>query len=456
MKSCSKCNLDYDNSFKCCEKCGLPLTKKASNSPVNHNKISNKTKLIFSSILLLAICFSVIIFIKKDTYSKDTVLREFSNAILTKDISKLKKYIYIKNTSIKINQETLNPLFNYASENKNWISDFIKYSNDKQFNTNSDFSLVKNGKYLLFFDKYQVFVNSYNIKLNCDLNDCEISINGVEVAKSDSNNYSKILGPYLPGKYTIYSKYTGKYTYLEKKLDTTLIGEFFSSTTKDVSILMGATKVNFISEFHDANLIVNDIDTGLKISQAIDFGPINENTKFSMKKIFPWGEMKSNDTLYNNYFSNLKLSFTPNTDLSNNIMNIINEMNKSWVIASYSNDVNKITHINGKFKEKLKSDFDTKIKNKQKFQGKILSSKFDPNSLKLEYINSKYYTSIVAEEKYNSCIYPEGSTCVLKDNTNLSTYQLLYDEATNKWVVIDSSSISFYNFSDESKLFKFE
>ncbi|MDM0615444.1 hypothetical protein LZD60_16320 [Clostridium perfringens] len=78
----------------------------------------------------------------------------------------------------------------------------------------------------------------------------------------------------MPGNYTIKSEISNSYLNKSENIEVNT----FKSSNQEISIFDNFIKVNITSDIPDAELYVNNKDTGVKIKDAKTFGPIDPNS----------------------------------------------------------------------------------------------------------------------------------------------------------------------------------
>ena len=85
------------------------------------------------------------------------------------------------------------------------------------------FTLKKQGKTMLVYDKYVLELNPVYLEITTNYKDSKIYLNDTLVATANEDNFTAKIGPYVPGKYTIKVSLDGEHAKAEKKDEVDLV-----------------------------------------------------------------------------------------------------------------------------------------------------------------------------------------------------------------------------------------
>lgn len=140
-------------------------------------------------------------------------IEEFERALRKKDIFKLQMLIRVQNPEIKINKETLQPLFSYFETHPNG---YKKLRNDleKQLDMKKVyihgltseppvFSIRVYEQHYSLRDQYVFEPTLYTVHADIEGKNVSILVNGKEIMKTETERFSNKIGIFLPGLYEI-------------------------------------------------------------------------------------------------------------------------------------------------------------------------------------------------------------------------------------------------------------
>lgn len=219
-KFCPNCGQPLKDGATFCPNCGAKITQNSSvvnnsssrinsnqtrtvQNPAPHKPMSKKNKIIISIVAVLAvICIGTYMF-GKNYYSRDHQIDRIVNGIKQPN-SDLAKYVIADDSSVKVTKNSVKPYQKLLSNEK---SSSLK-SELANGGTITNGELVENGKYFLFFPKYQLKVKTYSPKVETNHQNSTLYVNGSNVGKfsQDGSIFTKTANHLLAGKYTFLVK----------------------------------------------------------------------------------------------------------------------------------------------------------------------------------------------------------------------------------------------------------
>lgn len=354
MKFCTNCGKEVKENLKFCTNCGAANSdeeillniesqnikeeiidekkEKIIHEPVgikNNNKqiqkkLSRKQKI---AILVIGIIFIVGFAgykIGERLTSKETVIEQFGEALATRNTDKMMKYVSSADPNLKITPENLQITLNYLDEKPSYTQEILESLKEQALNLDNNlnskknensiwdefineneeisiFTLKKQGKKLNIFNNYVIEIRPVYIELSSKLEGTELYVGEKLVYTSNSENFSREFGPYMPGNYEIKAIYKGEYSNLEEVEEVDLFNAAYSREILSVYLDLDARYIRLDTQvgYEDAKLFVNDIDTNILVEDAKDFGPINEGTKIYAVKNRNGKEIKSEEFIFN-------------------------------------------------------------------------------------------------------------------------------------------------------------
>lgn len=500
MNFCESCGNKLNPGEEFCSGCGKKAienaeTEESINGESNYSRANqtnyststlssnlkvnwNKRKIIVLAIAMVLIIAIIGAVSGQSLTNKDKIIKDFVQAVTKKNAKKMAGLLVSSDPRIKVDENSLKPLLDYAENNPSWLQSVIsgadieletikKQKNEdniEAFNSglinDGDLKLKKDGKAFLFFDRYVFEVKPYFINISTNLKGSEIFINDVSVGISDKENFTKQFGPYLPGTYKLRSTYRGEYASLEGSDEISIVDSngygFSEDRVVDVSLSINAIYTDITCNFPDAKLFVNGKETGVYARDAKHFGPVDDNVKIRAQKEFPWGNMSSEEvSVGNKRYHKLHI---PGVDegIKNNLMEALNKYNQSSISAIIERDPSKYVNVTAEKLKSLANGIDDMKRNDRCYKGKLLKIVYSLDSMQVEQKDGKYYASVTAMESYDGAYYYKNDKNVNTRQSNpIWGYSLEYDEKNKEWLVNGADTLWYADFSKNIKEFTF-
>lgn len=352
MKFCTKCGSKLETGESVCHNCGYNFDtgkyetdKKDDTQVIDKEKIVNydtvterenlekicdfikKKKVGILFFLIAIIIIGSFILIGRSLTSPSKLVERFQSDISSSDKADLSKILYSNDNRLKVDEKNSSYLLAYFKDNPSYLNKAMDNMNSQLGDTNlikkaSDFtqdnlSIVIDGRTLLFFPRYKVSVKPTFIEVNTGIKDVELSLDDSKIGKSDKDNFSKEYGPFMPGKYKLYADYKGKYISLNKNYNIDLVNSTNGKVNVDIFKDLNYVKID--GDHPDAEIFVNNRNTGIKISDAVNFGPVNPEMKIYAIANENGKKLKSNEHIVAAGDSNIDLSFSESESQLSNI-----------------------------------------------------------------------------------------------------------------------------------------
>lgn len=476
MKFCTQCGAKMEDDKKFCTNCGHSFSetkqptqeeKNTMNSvqPISKAPMSKKQKVTFSATAIIIVLLIILYFAGASMTSKDRVISNFKKALAEKNSTKLASIIKSSDPSLKVDANSLKPLISYIGKNPSLINTVNSSIDEqsKQLNkiasTNNSsnylFSLKKQGKKFLFFDNYVFVVKPFYMNVNTNYKNVKVTMDNKVLCTSNQENYTKQVGPFLPGTYSLKSEYASDYANLNRTVSVDLIDQ----SVAEVDLSLDGQFVSVNCDYPDAKLLVNGKDTGLTVKDAQNFGPLSkdETVKLSVKKDFPWGTVTSKDVEVTDS-DWVDISFSPvNDTVQNDLMNTANDFQKGYVNSLAALDPSKLVNATDNDKEKITDSINNMKSYNQIYKGTLLKASYDLDQTKIYTEDDKYYATIISSVDLNEVYYySDSSDSSPSSKSHIYEYTLIYDDSSKKWSVenayedyfgsIGSANTKIYNF----------
>lgn len=363
MKFCNKCGSKVEDEQKFCPKCGINLRdtdlknvailEVTGNGVKDKSKISSGTKISIISAIIIAILLLGCFVVGNDLSKPSKTVSKLEQAINSEDKNELAKLLYSKDNRLEINEDNSEYLLNYFKENPLFLEKVMKDLNDDCFkfeslgkdneiNPKNDIKTIRLayvGKKFFVFPSYKISVKPAFIEVKTALKDVELSLNSVEIGKSDKDDYIMELGPFMPGRYDLLASYKGSYVDLENTYNIDFINSNNENNNEKIIVeaLVNLKYVKVTSEYPDAEIFVNNKETGVKVKEAVNFGPLSAGTSLYAVATLEDKKLKSNEVLFNESTANINLSFKEAEreirDTKDSVKDLVNNYVRGFVTA---------------------------------------------------------------------------------------------------------------------------
>lgn len=259
--------------MKFCSKCGSQLVNGSCPNCSNNKKNKRKSKIVLIiSAFLIVVIGGVFFYFKFTTKDANDIANEFSNSISTSNADELSNILYCNDENLPINNSNAKVLINYFSKNPSKFSEINNDFKKGQFtNTDSPLSIEEIRKDLFFFPVYKLVINPSFIKVKTDFKDAKVKIGDKTYGDL---TYKNEIGPLMPGEYDLKSEISNSYLKKSEDIDVNT----FDKSTQDVDLFNKLITMHVTSDIPDAELYINNKDTGVKVKDASDFGPVDPNS----------------------------------------------------------------------------------------------------------------------------------------------------------------------------------
>jgi Tfp pilus assembly protein PilO len=324
-----------------------------------------KRKIIF--VILLSSIFIITFKIYSYESSKDIVLKNLEIALKENKPEKIYKKVKVNNK--KISKSDFQPLSDYYLDYPAKIDDLI---NKLDIYGESSFFSLKNEK-RLFFDNYKVEINPIDIKINTNFNEAEIYVNNSKIEST------KIKRSLIPGKYIIKAELNTSYGQVVEEQTV------FAMQNEEYKLNLNAININLTSNFSDADVYINDINTNKTVKEIKNYGPIpiGKNIEIYLERKFPWGIIRSDK---------VKVDELPNINIDINMVNDTLTTDIAKFIKSFYDSVfNALNSNNYSLIENSSEETKNKIYDSIRKESLFLKNNYDITELNTEVKSSEYY-----------------------------------------------------------------
>lgn len=345
MNYCPKCGTQVREGQIFCSKCGYNLNTRQvdvsqNECPIVYNNLQNNRpamdknlKIGIISICAVAAVFIALFLLGSSLTKPSRVVSDFQKAVSSGNAKELSKILYCSDKRVSIDEKTVNPLLVYFKDNPSYINRLVQNLNNSSADSKSlgsVFILQNVGKKFLFFPDYRVVVKPAYIDVSTKISGVSFSLDSKNIGKSNTDNFNKEYGPYIPGEYNFSASYSGKYVNLHEPYKIDLVSA--DNNKKAINALANLSYLNISSEYSDAQLFVDGKDTGTKVKDAGNFGPLNSNSVVYAVASKDGQKIKSDTyTVGQGNDSNVYLSFEESEYALDNIEEQLNSLINNYI-----------------------------------------------------------------------------------------------------------------------------
>ena len=321
MRFCKNCGNELKEHAQFCKACGTPVNGQKnveasqSRSLPDKKPMSPKKK----GWIIAGVTAAVLLFgaykIGESLLSKERLINNFEEALIAQDAKAVAELLHSEDKQLEINKDSIKAFMKYYKENPDEIKMTIKSLQDQSkridVQQSSDYhdpyleydnyddmvNLDQEGKFL-FYDKYQLKVESVYLKVRTNYKGTELLINNKKVGTTERTDSEKKFGPYVPGIHDIEAKL--KTDYVDLVVDESVMA--FGGERPSVDLYLDGQNIYFESSLGEeadlkGKLYINDKDVGLDPFQNNKFGPVltDGSMKFAVEAELPWGTIKTNE-----------------------------------------------------------------------------------------------------------------------------------------------------------------
>lgn len=457
MKYCKECGSEWHDGAKFCKACGSRADSQSSvqrtafPEPVK-KPLSKKTK------WTLIVCGVVLALLfggykaEESLTSKERLIQKFESALHEKDAEALSKIITSNDKKLKIDKKSVKSLLAYFEEYPDAANDVISVVKNQSVMMDgkvssieaADFSgtnmvnLEKKGKQFFLYDHYQLTIAPIYLMIGTNYKDTILYMDDKKIAKADSAQFEKTVGPFLPGVHT---------------LKAALKTDFIDLETKETALFVAANETEYFGIHLDAeevtvNLLGFDEQTVPKVkyfisgkevpiesSRQVTFGPVltDGSMKLAVEAEVPWGTVKTNEIPIDS--AEMGVSLANNAEVQKAMMDTAVLFAKEGLEALTTGDVSKFSTASKDIKDEMQDEITSNKEYGSYYKGSYLGSVFDLDSFRLYQESGTWKAELLVNERYHSAEYSAEEDPELEDYESAMGYYLRWDAKDKKWLV---------------------
>lgn len=324
---------------------------------------------------------------------------------------------YVKVENEKVSSKELQPLIEAYDKDETRIHKIV---NDIRKNGDSGNFTLESSK-SFFKEKYYINIKTVTVNFITDINNVNIEFSNKKFNLRDKAEFDVI-----PGTYSVSYTYKTEYGDIS---DSKIVNLMEDET---IEINVDGNYITLYSNFDDAKVFINNIDTGLMTKDIKNYGPLpkDKDIKIFLQREFPWGTIKSEEVSIENK-QYIKLDINMVNDVLNNMIDeAVNNFYSSSFEALNTKDKNIISGATEEVKELV-----YKYINEKTF---LLSNNYEITDLAIEieksdfkYEDNIYKASLVTRIDYS--VYKKILPFV--KNSNQSSFILNLEYEDGKFIV---------------------
>ena len=271
MNVCTKCGVQFEDGLQFCQNCGSKRGR-----PVVKKNMSGGVKVGITLLALFVIAIIGLYLYGLSYYTQVAQVDRMITILQERDGEKLAEIITADDPSVVVTRESVMPLFSYIKENPSYVNELKAYliQGEKQGDgiERADFSLTKDGKYFVIFDRYRLKAKTYYTTLLSNEKGTSLKMNGKEIDKTDDKKFEKQYGPFLPGTQVFQSEYKNEYVKLLREEKVVLMKQSQNNVTIDLTLQ--GKYITVQTNMPGATLYVNQKPVTALAGEEITWGPI--------------------------------------------------------------------------------------------------------------------------------------------------------------------------------------
>lgn len=337
MKKCPNCSKLNEETAAFCEECGYSLNDTNKETKVEETRaeemrtekipeyevpvtpapvkekepMTPKQKgLLLAGVLLLLLLFGGYA-TAKNYYSREKQVDRYLEVLYTGDSEKIASILKSEDPNFKMDKDSIEPYATYLKENKEYmkqVTNQLKSEGHSQ-DEYEEVYLKQKGSYLLFFDKYDLMLNTIYAEIYTNTEKAILKQGEEEIGVADSANYTQSVGPLAPGKYVFSARSEDDLLPLENEVSVTLLNDSYHESI-DLSLV--GIEFDVSSNVGGAKVFFNDKEIGTLSEEGTgSFGPIawQEDSTISLKKKYDFGELETEKEHFQEYDTTYYLDF---------------------------------------------------------------------------------------------------------------------------------------------------
>lgn len=472
MNFCTKCGAKHETSSGFCTECGSEM--KVSGTPDTPGpkpslpSFSKKTMVIGGSVIAAASLFFGLYKAGEAYTDPEKRLDQFTEAVSEGDAEALMSYLSYTGEAEEFTEESAEAILSYFKDYPYLKDDMLHAFREQARSFKGNVSLAaeepvhdeyweiplitfeKTGKKFFLYDNYEFTVHPQELYVYTNYHDVQFFVNGNETEPQSAHEDTLTLGTFPPGVHNVKAVLDSEFMELEVETDVELFYENYADLWFNISY----TEID--SSISGADIFINGENTGASVpAEGEYFGPLLLDGSLTMhlEKETPFGTIESRPRAVDSEY--LSFSFTLSDEDAEAVFESVNEFLHNWKEAKISRSMSTVQNAGPSLREQLTRTINSMNRNNQLYIGSLLSTSFDLDSLVVYEQDGKWQTYVTTAENWKEADYYSGYTPNIYDELYNITYDLIYDEDAEMWL-ISSMESSWNSIGDNVKEFTFD
>ncbi|GGM32087.1 hypothetical protein GCM10011351_17820 [Paraliobacillus quinghaiensis] len=451
MSYCKECGHALKANSNFCPECGTAVQHVHTQAPPNPNptpvfstwlkKIkhaSKKQKIIAISVIALLLIVIGGYQVGAKMTDKERIIEKFETALQEEDAATLTKLLESSDSRLEITEEEVTKLVALISETPSALQYFIDgleqqanaFDGDYEQDSSTIFSLEKDGKTALIYDRYYIEVMPFYFEVATNMADTQIFLGDKEIAVTESEAFSKEFGPFLPGVYTVKASFDNDYALLENQQTIELLEPYHQEQYVDLTLY--GEYISFNSEYQDiADSVTYYLnDKALDIETDESFGPVSVDGSVNAHAVlsFPWGDVTTEKTAVDSRYMNLQVSNPFSEEMQTDIIDTIHIFGQDMAVANEALDPSLFTTTTSTYQDDVATSTFNSMENWNKqWIGSYEKTVVDLDSFYLSQEEDQYVLNV------NAALYFDAASYYEYEDEEIDTSEIETAEEINEW-----------------------
>ena len=295
-------------------------------------------------------------------------------------------------------------------------------------------TLEQEGSFLMF-DRYKLFVEPIYFTLETAFAGTTLYNGDTELAEASNNDFSKQVGPFLPGIYTFSAEYKNDYLDLkqEEEIEVT---PYNNNDTYYLSVDAGVVHFDTIlDESVPSRLIINGEKVEFNVFTGEPFGPVtfDGSMEVAIEADFPWGTATTKTLpLENEYFL---VEFPMDKKMEESLGEALENYYISNADALNNKDITLIENLSENLKEDVSDELYRYSDEEYIFEKNITNLEMDMDNFYLVNTDEGLQMTVYVRETLKSDYYHQEDEADIYEKEIIWEYTLLYQK--DEWTILN-------------------
>lgn len=294
MSFCENCGSKLEENSLFCEECGHKVegekeveTPTRTSNKQERKPLTKKQRLITMGVLGLLLTLFIGHNIGKTVYSEENQTNRITEALASKDAGKIANVLTTEDAEFEVTTENLEGFAEYLEEEPDYLEDLIW--NLETYGYHDAFRIVQTGTKMGLYDAYELVLTPIYGYVHTNAKEVTFFLGEEELFKSDSDDFSKKVGPYAPGFLTFSAEGELNGFPLTVTEEVTWLNPTYDF---DVNLYLSGSYINVRSDLEEGTVYVDGKSIGELEGGYGEFGPIQIQEGMEIHVAQTFGEEK--------------------------------------------------------------------------------------------------------------------------------------------------------------------